>query len=58
MTTLKSLVAAALLSVFAAGAFAQAPVVAPLGSHHAVERKPARHHRHHHHHHHHAPVRR
>jgi hypothetical protein len=52
MTTVKSLVAAALLSVFAVASFAQAPV-APMGSHHAVER----HHKHHHHHHH-APVHR
>ena len=54
-TSLKSLVAAALLSVFAAGSFAQT-VVAPLASHNAVERQMKHHH--HHHHHHHAPVRR
>ena len=53
MTHLKTLVAGALLSVFAAASFAQAPV-APMASHHAVERH---HVKHHHHHHVHAPVR-
>lgn len=54
MISTKSLVAAALLSVFAAASFAQAPV-APMATHHAVERHHAKHH---HHHAHHAPVRR
>ena len=54
MTSIKTLVAGALLTVFAAATYAQAPV-APLASHHAVERH---HHRHHHHHVVHAPVRR
>ena len=55
MTSIKTLVAGALLTVFAAASHAQAPV-GPLASHNAVER----HHYRHHHHHHvvHAPVRR
>jgi hypothetical protein len=54
MTTLKTLVAAALLSAFAVSSFAQAPV-APMAMHNAVQKH---HMKHHHHHHHHAPVRR
>jgi Spy/CpxP family protein refolding chaperone len=54
MTTLKALVAAALLSVFAVSSFAQAPAMTKA-SHNAVQRHYVKHH---HHHHHHAPVRR
>ena len=54
MNSIKIVVAGALLTVFAAASFAQAPV-APMATHHAVERHVPRHH---HHHHHHVPVRR
>ena len=63
MTHVKSLLAATLLSVFAAASFAETPAlgnapiasVGPVASHHAVERN---HRKHHPRHRHHAPVRR